>query len=147
MRFAIEDYVYAHLCHCDACKKRTGSAYGISVVVENRQVIEFRGETRIFTLVAESGKEVDYEFCPHCAATVRWHVAALKERQILAGGAFDDPRPFDVAGEMYAGMAIPWARIGCEIVRTGEADEACRAALIARRKDVRSRVDRSNPHQ
>ncbi|HET7805745.1 MAG TPA: GFA family protein [Pseudolabrys sp.] len=134
VRFAIDGYLYAHLCHCDACKKRTGSAYGVSVVVENAQVIAFSGETRTFTRVAESGKKVDYEFCPRCAATLRWHVAALKDRQVLAGGAFDDMRAFEMAGEMYTGMALPWARIGCEVARTGEADEAYRAAVIAKTK-------------
>lgn len=134
VRFTIDGYLYAHLCHCDACKKRTGSAYGVSIVVENAQVTTFRGETKTFTRVAESGKKVDYEFCPRCATTLRWHVAALKDRQVLAGGAFDDMRTFEMGGEMYTGMAVPWARVGCEVVRKGEADEAYRTALIAKTK-------------
>lgn len=134
VRFAIDGYLYAHLCHCDACKKRTGSACGVSVVVDNAQVTAFRGETRTFTRVAESGKDVHYEFCPRCATTLRWRVAALESRQVLAGGTFDDLGAFEMAGEMYTAMAMPWARIGCDLTRTGEPDEAYRAAAIARTK-------------
>ena len=34
VRFAIKDYLWVLMCHCDACKKRTGSAYGLSVMTE-----------------------------------------------------------------------------------------------------------------
>ena len=130
VRLSIDRYLYAQLCHCDACKKRTGSAYGISVVIDNTALLQFRGETRTFKRVAESGNLVEYEFCPACASVVRWRVAALRDRQVIAGGAFDDLSSFDVAGEMYTAKALPWARIGCEITTPGEPDGPYRSALI-----------------
>jgi hypothetical protein len=130
VRFAIERYLYAQLCHCDACKKRTGSAYGISVVIENAALLQFHGETRIFKRIAESGKSVEYEFCPVCGSMIRWRVAGLQDRQVLAGGAFDDPGAFEIAGEMYTANALPWARIGCEITTAGEPDASYRSALV-----------------
>ena len=132
VRFTIGRYLYAQLCHCDACKKRTGSAYGVSVVINNADLEEFRGETRTFIRIAESGNPVDYDFCPVCATTTRWRVAALRGRQVFAGGAFDDPNVFEMAGEMYTGEALPWARIGCELTRLGAPDEPYRNAMIAR---------------
>jgi hypothetical protein len=130
LRFTIAGYLYAQLCHCDACKKRTGSAYGISVVVENAALLDFHGETQAFKRIAESGNPVEYDFCPACASVIRWRVAALRDRQVIAGGAFDDPRAFEIAGEMYTANALPWARIGCEITTAGEPDAGYRSALV-----------------
>ena len=58
-------------CHCDACKRRTGSAYGVSVVVEDTAVQDFQGATQTFTRIGDSGNKVRYEFCPSCATTLR----------------------------------------------------------------------------
>ena len=132
VRFTIARHLYAQLCHCDACKKRTGSAYGISVAIEDSDLEEFHGEIRTFTRIAETGNPVEYDFCPVCATTVRWRVAALRGRQVFAGGAFDKPSAFEMAGEMYTAEALPWARIGCDIVRSGAPDEAYRVAMITR---------------
>ena len=54
VRFAINDYLCVQACHCDACKKRTGSAYGLSVMIDNDSLAEFVGETK--TLQAHRGK-------------------------------------------------------------------------------------------
>jgi hypothetical protein len=136
VRFTIARHLYAQICHCDACKKRTGSAYGISVVIGNADLEECRGETRTFTRIAESGHAVEYDFCPQCATTIRWRVAVLQGWQVFAGGAFDNPRAFEAAGEMYTSEALPWARIGCELTRAGAPDEAYRVAMIAKTKSA-----------
>lgn len=132
VRFTIGSYLYAQVCHCDACKKRTGSAYGISVAIDNDDLEEFRGEVRTFTRIAESGNAVEYDFCPTCATTIRWRVAALHNRQVLAGGAFDNPSVFELVGEMYTAEALSWARVGCEVTRSGAPDDSYRSAMIAR---------------
>jgi hypothetical protein len=139
LRFTAERYLYAQLCHCDACRKRTGSAYGISVVIEDASLLEFSGETRTFKRVAESGNPVEYDFCPRCGSVIRWRVAALQGRQVIAGGAFDDPNAFEIAGEMYTARALPWARIGCENSIPGEPDAAYRSALINKTAGVEAR--------
>jgi hypothetical protein len=137
VRFAIERFLYVQACHCDACKKRTGSAYGVSVMVEDDGVKEFVGETKIFTRAGESGKQVHYEFCPNCGSTIRWRVEIIPHRQIFAGGAFDRMREFNLVGEMYTDMAIPRARLGCDLSRPGAPDEEFRNALIERTKLLR----------
>ena len=49
-------------CHCNACKKRTGSAYGVSVMVEDKNVKHFTGDTRTFTRSGDSGNKVIDDF-------------------------------------------------------------------------------------
>ena len=136
VRFAIADYLYVLACHCQACKKRTGSAFGVSVVVDNASVTNLEGETKTFTRKAESGRSVDYEFCPNCGTTIRWSIKAAPNRKIFAGGAIDGMTQLTVAGEMYTETAIPWARLGCELSRSGEPDNEFRAALIEKSKQT-----------
>jgi hypothetical protein len=87
--------------------------------------------------MAESGKPVEYDFCPSCASVIRWRVAALQDRQVIAGGAFDEPGAFEMAGEMYTANALPWARIGCDITAAGEPDGTYRSALIKKTSAIR----------
>ena len=137
VRFAIDDYLYVLACHCQACKKRTGSAFGVSVVVENAKVTSLEGQTKTFTRKAESGRSVDYEFCPNCGTTIRWGIKAAPDRKIFAGGAVDQIMQLTVAGEMYSGTALPWVRLGCDLSRSGEPDNEFRAALIEKSKRLR----------
>lgn len=132
VRFTIRRYLWVHACHCDACKKRTGSAYGLAVMVENDDVAAFSGSARTYTRVGASGKKVHYEFCPDCGTTLRWRVDIIPDKQVFAAGAFDDVRDFTVVGEMFTDWALPWARLGCDLTRTGEPDESYRASLIQR---------------
>ena len=137
VRFAVDDYLYVLMCHCDACKKRTGSAYGLSVMIDNSSLTEFTGETRTFTRRGESGKPVHFEFCPECGTTVRWRIDIVPNRQVFALGAFDEPGQFRVVGEMYAEFALPWARLGCDLVRPGAPDDPFRKALVSKSRELR----------
>jgi hypothetical protein len=137
IRFALSEYLYVLTCHCSACKKRTGSVFGISVVAENHGITQISGRSQKYTRIAESGRPVHYEFCPACATTVLWRIEAAPERTIFAGGAFDDMRALDPAGEMYHENKLSWARVECSLSRAGEPDSAFRAALIARAKILR----------
>jgi hypothetical protein len=142
VRFAIRDYLYVLVCHCDACKKRTGSAFGVSVVGDNANVLDLEGQTKTYTRIAESGRPVDYEFCPVCATTIRWGIVKFPTRKIFAGGAFDDMGLLTAAGEMYQESALAWARPQCALSRSGEPDEQFGAALIAQAKTLASKRSR-----
>jgi hypothetical protein len=115
VRFSLGRPLFVWVCHCNACKKRTGSAYGISLPIEDTSVEKFVGTTKTFTRIGESGKKVDYEFCPSCGTTVRWRVERIGSRQCFAGGALDDPTQIEIGGEMYAKEALPWAQVECEV--------------------------------
>jgi hypothetical protein len=132
VRFAIKRYLYVLACHCNACKKRTGSAYGLSVPVEVTDIENFIGKTTTFVRAAESGRKVHYEFCPTCGTTLRWRLEGTSGRFIFAAGAFDDVQELKAVGEMYTAVALPWARLGCELERSGLSDDSLKKAMIER---------------
>jgi hypothetical protein len=115
VRFSLNRTLFVWICHCNACKKRTGSAYGISLPVDDDDVEKFTGNTEVYVRVGESGKNVSYEFCPKCGTTVRWRVERIGNRQCFAGGALDDPAQLEIGGEMYTNEGLRWARLDCEV--------------------------------
>ena len=129
VRFTLEGALWVAACHCSACKKRTGSAFGISIVVDDRMVVAATGATRTFIRTGESGKPVHYEFCPECGTTVRWRVELIGNRYVYAAGTLDDPFAIEVVAEMYTAQALPGARFGCELTREGAPDDAFRKAV------------------
>jgi hypothetical protein len=137
VRFTIERFHYVLACHCNACKKRTGSAFGLSVPVEAENIVSFCGKTTTFVRTAESGREVHYEFCPQCGTTVRWRLASASNRYIFAAGAFDAIHELKAVGEMYTAVALPWARLGCDLERLGLSDDSLRKAMIERTSSLR----------
>jgi hypothetical protein len=42
-----------------------------------------------------------------------------------------------VVGEMFADEALPWARLGCELVRPGAPDDPFRNALVEKSRKLR----------
>jgi len=143
VRFEISgEPLWVLACHCPSCKKRTGSAYGISVMVESSAVKEFTGPTRTFRRKGDSGNEVRYEFCPNCATTLRWHVEMIPGRQAFAGGTFDNFDALVPVAEIYKDAAATWAGLGCELSRPRAPDEAFRAAMISAQAKVHRDFDK-----
>ena len=126
--------IWISACHCATCRKRTGSDYGISVVVDESGIKEFSGETKTHTRTGDSGNPVHYEFCTECGTTVRWHLTLIPGRQVLAAGAFDDMSWMEILGEMYTSEAAPWGPVGCDAARPGAPDDDWRTAMLEQAK-------------
>jgi hypothetical protein len=75
------------ICHCTNCKRRTGSAFGISAYFHKAAVIETVGETKVYNL---DHLEQERHFCPVCGTTLFWFTTAAPEFIGIAGGCFAD---------------------------------------------------------
>ena len=133
VRYELRDHpLWINACHCNACKKRTGSAFGLSIVVDGSGPDEMIGAVRRFTRTGQSGKLVHYDFCPNCGTTVRWRVDIVPNKRIYAGGTLDEPQQLMVCGEIFLAEALPFARLGCELTIAGEPDAAFRDAVASK---------------
>jgi hypothetical protein len=138
VRFELDDNpLWILACHCDACKKRTGSAYGVSIAVNKASVRTFVGETRSFSRTGKSGNPVRYDFCPNCGTTLRWHVDIVPNREMFAAGTLDTVDHLRVHAEMFTDEALPWALLNCELSCRGGPDDDFRASMVARAKRCR----------
>ena len=75
------------VCHCIACQKRTGSAFGVQARFALDHV-NIRGETNIYQRTGESGNTTDYHFCPKCGATAYFILTQDPETIVIPVGNF-----------------------------------------------------------
>jgi len=77
------------ICHCTNCKRRTGSAFGWSVYVADRQVSARSGQLRLYE-IAGTGAQRRW-FCAACGTTLYWTTSWRPGETGIAGGCFADP--------------------------------------------------------
>ena len=119
--------VRVSVCHCLACQRRTGSAFGVQARWPAAQV-RAMGEARTWTRVADSGRRVHYNFCPQCGSTVTYTNENWPGLVAIPVGAFADPT-FSAPGfSVYEHRKHGWATVLGEDVEHSSTDSAARTA-------------------
>ncbi len=75
------------LCHCRACQRRTGSAFGYQARFA-REAISINGNSTQYVRTGDSGGTVTFSFCPHCGATVFFEIGSVPEIISVPVGTF-----------------------------------------------------------
>lgn len=100
------------VCHCTNCKRRTGSAFGISMYFSKAAVVGTQGETRVYAFHhAERQHDQQRHFCPNCGTTLFWFLSSLPEAIGVAGGCFGQagfPEPGFSASDR---KRLPWVSL------------------------------------
>ena len=85
------------VCHCTNCKRRTGSAFGISAYFDKAAVTGMKGDTQVYAFHhVEQNHDQERHFCARCGTTLFWYSSALPDKIGIAGGCFaeqDLPAP------------------------------------------------------
>jgi hypothetical protein len=77
------------VCHCTNCKRRTGSAFGVSAYFDQAAVVQREGATHVYAFHhAAQSHDQERHFCPTCGTTLFWFVSALPGKIGIAGGCF-----------------------------------------------------------
>jgi len=104
------DPEYVSSCACQACQRRTGSAFGVTAFFEEAQVAGEWGEAGVFERTGGSGQPMFFRFCPSCGSTVWWEALARPGRIAVAAGAFADK-------DFPAPQRLIWAAYGPDWIR------------------------------
>ena len=87
------------VCHCNDCKTRTGSAFGISAYFADTQIERKTGDMLVYEINNEETQQKRY-FCSCCGTTLFWKMSRfplipnVANLTGVAGGCFvDDPLP------------------------------------------------------
>lgn len=75
------------VCHCLACQKRTGSAFGAQARWPNEKV-HVSGDFSQWTRQADSGSLITYRFCPSCGSTISFEIDSWPGVTAVPLGAF-----------------------------------------------------------
>ena len=84
------DPVRISIRHCLACQRRTGSVFGEQARFLREQVT-ISGKSTQYIRTGDEGSRATFHFCPHCGATVYYHVEGLEAYLTIPVGAFADP--------------------------------------------------------
>lgn len=104
------------VCHCLACQKRTGSAFGAQARYGRDQVRVEAGSAATHVRTADSGNRVTFHFCRECGATLFWELEAMPGAVAVALGAFDDPTFLAPRISIYEARMHGWLKIeGAEV--------------------------------
>lgn len=98
------------LCHCSACQKRTGSAFGVAAFFA-RETVLVSGSYADYDRPADSGFRVLHHFCQSCGSTVFWEPSRKPEMVAVAVGAFADPQFPAPQKAVFAERRQPWATV------------------------------------
>jgi hypothetical protein len=81
------------ICHCDSCKRRTGSAFGWSAYFADGDVVAKAGALNVYAKEGDAG--YDRFFCARCGTTLFWKsFGFMPDHTGIAGGCFvDQPLP------------------------------------------------------
>ena len=119
----------AGYCHCEDCRRCTGSAFNISVRLS---LAEFRitsGNPKPFTKRGDSGNELTRHFCPECGSPIFQHRqrrGECRRLSLLPVGCRhhrrDAPRGHGVSRHGHAGRHLPAHRgVGRRVPRDSRA--------------------------
>jgi hypothetical protein len=95
------------MCHCLACQRRTGSAFGIQARWSKDQV-EVCGRYAEYIRVSDDGEQRTFRFCPQCGSTVFWTTEGWEDSIAVAIGAFADPSFPQPNVSVYGTRRYPW---------------------------------------
>jgi len=82
--------VRVSVCHCLACQRRTGSAFGFQARFP-RERVSIEGDSREYVRISDEGEPRTFNFCPECGGTVYYVIGAAPDVVAVPVGAFADP--------------------------------------------------------
>jgi hypothetical protein len=119
-------------CHCTECQRRTGSAFGVSTYLPTAQV-RTEGLSNVYVRGSDSGRKVEFHFCPKCGSTVFWYLEALPDIVGIAFGAFADPSMPSPAISVWETTRHPWVTFDHQLERHGRQFELTEGSAMVRR--------------
>jgi hypothetical protein len=106
------------VCHCLACQRRTGSAFGMQAAFRPAQV-EIRGRYGDYVRVSDEAdrKEHVFHFCPECGSQVFYTEPTEPDLVVVSVGSFADPSFPPPTESGYDHRRHPWIGLPDSIVR------------------------------
>jgi hypothetical protein len=106
------------ICHCLACQRRTGSAFGMQAGFRADQVrVGGRFSDYVRVSDEEDRKEHVFHFCPECGSQVFYTEPTEPDLVVVSIGAFADPSFPPPSESGYESRRHPWIELPASIER------------------------------
>jgi len=97
------------VCHCSACKRRTGSALGVGVYF-NAASLKIAGKVSRFDRSVEDRIFSSF-FCPNCGTSVYWRSDLHPDGVGIGLGCFEDPSEFSPDRSVWERKRLDWLQL------------------------------------
>jgi hypothetical protein len=100
-----------YACHCADCRRQSGSAFGLSLVMPRADLSQLRGAPRFWTRGTDSGGTMRCAFCGECGARL-WHERSASPLTIsVKAGVLDGPVDVATAIHIWTSRRLPGVAI------------------------------------
>ncbi len=97
-------------CHCDSCRKSSGSAF-VAAAVAPRDATRITGKLTVYVEAADTGRDVKRSFCPTCGSKIYSEIATAPDAYVVQAGTLDDLSWFKPKMNFYAAKALDWTPV------------------------------------
>jgi hypothetical protein len=101
----------ANYCHCEDCRRCTGSAFNIGVRCDRADLHITGGSPKGFTKRGESGNELTRHFCPECGSPIFTSSPKHPDSVYVKAGTLDDPSLVKPTHQSWVASAVSWSHI------------------------------------
>lgn len=109
LRYAVQARPIAcWACHCAQCRRQSGGAFGLSMLVPLEAFGFIAGTPSVWTRTASSGHLLDCLFCGRCGSRIAHRRSVPAGRLTLKPGTLDDPRWIVPDRHVFTDEALPW---------------------------------------
>jgi hypothetical protein len=102
----------ANYCHCEDCRRCTGSAFNIGVRLDVAGFRIVSGSPKAFTKRGDSGFDLTRHFCPECGSPIYTSSPRHPQYVYVKAGTLDDPKLVKPTHQNWVISAVPWGKIG-----------------------------------
>jgi hypothetical protein len=100
-----------HNCHCDTCRKVTGSAFATNIFLAKDDIVITQGKPKSFSHIADSGNTVVKEFCANCGSQLFGQGTGRPGVKNIKVGSIDDASFVQPIANLYVKRALPFIQI------------------------------------
>jgi hypothetical protein len=109
--FECDDLGAASYCHCEDCRRLTGSAFNVSVRCPSGGFRIITGELGGFTKRGSSGSELTRWFCRSCGSPIYGSSPVDPSIVYVRAGALNDPNVVKPSLQAWNSSKVSWAEI------------------------------------
>ena len=110
IRYSVRQEPRVHYCHCEMCRRATGSAFAVLCWVE-RQTVSWEAEA---PALRRSSPLASRGFCPQCGTPLTLDYDGSSEIA-LHGGTFDEPNSLRPGYNYGAERRLDWVCAGTDL--------------------------------
>jgi hypothetical protein len=99
------------VCHCSDCQRQSGSAFGMTLAVDEADFRLVRGELRTFTTKSDMGRKKLGAFCPDCGTRIYHKPEWRKGSVSVKPGTLDDTRGLTPDVHLWTRSKQAWVTV------------------------------------